>query len=196
MRYELVNGYPKEITKVTIDGMLYTNPSDNFLYSHGIGYTRTILDPPEPSDETKKIVHTYEIINNSITDVYTEVEKTDQELIDMYIGQITDIYNTAEDYKNDGKILYPGTGKEYIPRWVYEFYNAVLIKPESYFPDDNSTIEVSAVDGTTDTMTLPQFLQFYYYLITQYMTYTGVQNIDIAALTAKIKELRDESESA
>lgn len=193
MRYELIDGQPSLITKVTVDGMVYTNPSDNFLDANEIGYTRTIVESPEVSDETKKLIHTYAVIDDSITDVWTEVEKTTEELISLYIEQITDIYNTAEDYKNDGKILYPGTGKEYIPRWVYEFYNAVLIKPESYFPNDNSTIDVAAVDGTTDAMTFQQFMQFYYYLITQYMTYTGVQNVDIASLTAKIKELRDES---
>ena len=191
MRYELIDGQPSLITKVTVDGMLYTNPSDNFLDANEIGYTRTVVPSPEISDETKKLIYTYEVIDDSITDVWTEVEKTNEELISLYIEQITDIYNTAEDYKNDGKILYPGTGKEYIPRWVYEFYNAVLIKPESYFPNDNSTIDVAAVDGTTDAMTFQQFMQFYYYLITQYMTYTGVQNV--ASLTAKIKELRDES---
>ena len=196
MRYELVSGYPKEITQVTVNGMIYTNPSDSFLDSNGIGYIRVKLDPPEPSDETKKIIHTYEIINNLITDVYTEVEKTDQELIEMYISQITAIYNTAEDYKQDGKILYPVTGKEYIPRWVFEFYNTALINKDSYFPTAESTIDVSAVDGTSDKMTFQEFVQFYYYLIMQYMSYTNTQNEDIAVLTAKIKELRDESESA
>lgn len=196
MRYSFIDGKPVAITKIAVDGMLYTNPSDDFLDSKHVGYTRTILPAPVPSDETKKIVHTYEIINNSITDVYTEVEKTDQELINLYIDQITDIYNTAEDYKQDGKILYPVTGKEYIPRWVFEFYNTALINKDSYFPTAESTIDVAAVDGTSDKMTFQEFVQFYYYLIMQYMSYTNTQNEDIAILTAKIKELRDESESA
>lgn len=196
MRYELVSGQPKLITKVTVNGMVYTNPSDSFLDSNGIGYKQVKSDPPEPSDETKKIIHTYEIINNLITDVYTEVDKTDQELIEMYMGQITDIYSTAEDYKQDGKILYPITGKEYIPRWVFEFYNTALINKDSYFPTAESTIDVAAVDGTSDKMTFQEFVQFYYYLIMQYMSYTNTQNEDIAVLTAKIKELSDESESA
>ena len=193
MRYELIDGQPSLITKVTVDGMLYTNPSDSFLDENEIGYTRTIIPSPEVSDETKKLIHTYEVIDGSITDVWTEVGKTNEELISLYIDQIADIYNTAEDYKQDGKILYPVTGKEYIPRWVFEFYNTALINKDSYFPTAESTIDVAAVDGTSDKMTFQEFVQFYYYLISQYMSYTNTQNDDIAALTAKIKELRDES---
>lgn len=196
MRYELIDGQPSLITKVTVDGMLYTNPSDSFLDENEIGYTRTIIPSPEVSDETKKLIHTYDVIDGSITDVWTEVEKTNEELISLYLDKITDIYNTAEDYKQDGKILYPVTGKEYIPRWVFEFYNTALINKDSYFPTAESTIDVAAVDGTSDKMTFQEFVQFYYYLISQYMTYTNTQNDDIAALTAKIKELRDESVSA
>ena len=193
MRYELIDGKPSLIAKVTVDGMLYTNPSDSFLDENEIGYTRTIVPSPEVSDETKKLIHTYEVIDGSITDVWTEVWKTNEELINLYIEQITDIYNTSENYKHDGKILYPGTGKEYIPRWVFEFYNTALINKDSYFPTAEATIDVAAVDGTSDKMTFQEFVQFYYYLISQYMTYTNTQNEDIAELTAKIKELRDES---
>ena len=193
MRYELIDGKPSLIAKVTVDGMLYTNPSDSFLDENEIGYTRTIVPSPEVSDETKKLIHTYEVIDGSITDVWTEVGKTNEELINLYIEQITDIYNTSENYKHDGKILYPVTGKEYIPRWVFEFYNTALINKDSYFPTAEATIDVAAVDGTSDKMTFQEFVQFYYYLISQYMTYTNTQNEDIAELTAKIKELRDES---
>ena len=193
MRYELIDGQPSLITKVTVGGMLYTNPSDSFLDENEIGYTRTIIPSPDVSDETKKLIHTYEVIDGSITDVWTEVDKTNEELISLYIDQITAIYNTAENYKHDGKILYPVTGKEYIPRWVFEFYNTALINKDSYFPTAESTIDVAAVDGTSDKMTFQEFVQFYYYLISQYMTYTNTQNEDIAELTAKIKELRDES---
>jgi len=193
MRYELIDGQPSLITKVTVGGMLYTNPSDSFLDENEIGYTRTIIPSPEVSDETKKLIHTYEVVDNSIIDVWTEVEKTNEELISLYLDKITDIYNTAEDYKQDGKILYPVTGKEYIPRWVFEFYNTALINKDSYFPTEDSTIDVAAVDGTSDKMTFQEFVQFYYYLISQYMMYTNTQNDDIAVLTAKIKELRDES---
>lgn len=193
MRYELIDGKPSLIAKVTVDGMLYTNPSDSFLDENEIGYTRTIVPSPEVSDETKKLIHTYEVIDGSITDVWTEVWKTNEELINLYIEQITDIYNTSENYKHDGKILYPVTGKEYIPRWVFEFYNTALINKDSYFPTAEATIDVAAVDGTSDKMTFQEFVQFYYYLISQYMTYTNTQNEDIAELTAKIKELRDES---
>lgn len=192
MKYELINNIPKPIKKITLDGMIYTNPSDALLEENNIGYTRTVVPQPELSDETKKLTHTYEIVNNSITDVWTEVDKTNEELINLYISQITDIYNNAEVYKNDGKILYPATNKEYIPRWVFEFYNTALINKDSYFPAEGSTIDVAAVDGTTDAMTFSEFITFYGYLIQSYMVTTATQNQEIKALTDKIKALRNE----
>lgn len=190
MRYDLINGQVIPIKKAVINGMIVSNPPDSLLDENGIGYTRTVIDPPEVTDETKKLEHQYQIQDDSIVDVWTITDKTSQELIDLYISQITDIYNTAEDFKNDGKILYPATGKEYIPRWVFEFYNTALINKDSYFPTAESTIEVTAVDGSSDLMTFSEFITFYGFLITSYMSYTANQNNEIEILADKIKELR------
>ena len=189
MRYILDDDKPKQIKTVKINGMLISNPSDELLDANGIGYTLTTIDPPTIT-ETQKLEHTYAIDNGSIIDVWTVKDKAAQELIDMYTAQIMEIYQSAETYKNDGQITYPGTGKNYIPRWVYEFYNAVLIKPENYFPAQDSTIAITAVDGTSDNMTLAEFVTFYGYLIQSYMTTTATQNAEIKTLTDKIKELR------
>ena len=189
MRYYLTDNQPVPITNVTIDGMRISNPSDALLDANGIGYTRTIIDPPAITD-TQKLEHNYAIDNGSIIDVWAVTDKTADELIAMYTAQIVEIYQSAEQYKNDGQITYPATGKNYIPRWVYEFYNAVLIKPENYFPAQDSTIAITAVDGTSDNMTLAEFVTFYGYLIQSYMTTTATQNAEIKVLTDKIKELR------
>ena len=190
MRYDLINGQVIPIKKAVINGMMVSNPPDAMLDENGIGYTRTVIEPPEVTDETKKLEHQYSIQDGSIVDVWTIADKTSQELIDLYISQITDIYNSAEDFKNDGKILYPTTGKEYIPRWVFEFYNTALINKDSYFPTAESTIEVAAVDGSSDPMTFSEFITFYGFLITSYMSYTATQNDEIETLTDKIRELR------
>lgn len=190
MRYDLINGQVIPIKKAVINGMIVSNPPDSLLDENGIGYTRTVIDPPEVTDETKKLDHQYSIQDGSIVDVWTITDKTSQELIDLYIGQITEIYNSAEDFKNDGKILYPTTGKEYIPRWVFEFYNTALINKDSYFPTAESTIEVAAVDGSSTLMTFSEFVTFYGFMIASYMTYTNTQNEAIEILTDKIKELR------
>ena len=190
MRYNLIDGQPKKIDVVTINGRRISNPSDALLDANGIGYTRTIIDPPEVTDETKKLLHTYAIQDGSIVDVWTVTDKTAAELIEMYTAQIVEIYQSAETYKNDGQITYPGTGKNYIPRWVYEFYNAVLIGKDSYFPTPESTIDITAVDGTTDAMTFTEFVTFYGFLIQSYMVTTATQNAEIKTLTDKIKELR------
>lgn len=192
MRYNLIDNRPQKITTAIIDGMKVSNPTDAMLDAAGIGYTYTQTDPPEVTDETKKLIHDYVTSGRTIADYWQIVDKSADELISMYIEQITAIYNSAENYKNDGKILYPVTNKEYIPRWVYEFYNAVLIKLDAYFPTAESTLTVTAVDGTSDDMTQAEFLTFYGYLIQTFMTATGVQNAEIKTLTDKIKELRAE----
>ena len=188
-RYELINDSPKLIKSAVINGMIVSNPTDAQLDANNIGYAYTATNPPEITDETKKLTHSYIVVGRTIADNWEIVDKSNEELRAMYIDQITAIYNSAESYKNDGKILYPETGKEYIPRWVYEFYNAVLIKLEAYFPTPESTLTVTAADGTTDEMTMAQFLEFYGYLIQTFMTATGVQNSEIKTLTDKIKEL-------
>ena len=190
MRYEMINGQPALITRATINGLLYSNPSDALLDANNIGYTRTVVNPPEITDETKKLDHHYEVANGTITDVWSVVDKTAEELISLYTDQIFAIYNSAEEYKNNGKILYPVTGKEYIPRWVFEFYNTALISKEQYFPTVESTIEVSAVDGSKDVMTFAEFAQLYFYLISQFASFTDEQNDEIKTLTDKIKALK------
>ena len=192
MRYELIDNQPRPITVVTINGRKISNPSDALLDANNIGYGRRRIDPPEVTDETKKLLHSYEIHADNITDVWTVTDKTSAELIALYSAQIVDIYNAAETYKNDGKILYPATGKEYIPRWVYEFYNAVLIRLDDYFPTPDVTIGITAVDGTSDSMTKAEFLTFYTYLTGTFMQATGTQNAEIKVLTDKIKALRNE----
>lgn len=188
-RYELINDRPKRIKSAVINGMIVSNPTDSQLDANNIGYTYTATNPPEITDETKKLTHSYIVVGRTIADNWEIEDKSKDELRAMYIDQITAIYNSAENYKNDGKILYPATGKEYIPRWVYEFYNAVLIKLDAYFPTPESMLSVTAVDGSTDEMTMAQFLEFYGFLIQTFMTATGTQNAEIKTLTDKIKEL-------
>lgn len=191
MKYELINGQPKQIKKATIGEMVYTNPTDSLLEANNIGYSLITAEPPEVDDETKKLTHTYEIANGAIQEIWTIVDKTPEELISMYTAQITDMYNTAESYKTDGVIEYPVTGKGYIPRWVYEFYNAMLISSTALFPTPESTQDIAAVDGSTDAMTQSEFLALYQYLITSYAGYTAAQNAQIKTLTDKIKALRN-----
>ena len=192
MRYELIDNRPQKITVATIDGFRVSNPTDAMLDAAGIGYFYTPTDPPEVTDETKKLVHDYVTSGRTIADLWQIVDKSKQELIDLYTAQITDMYNTAEAYKTDGVIEYPVTGKGYIPRWVYEFYNAMLISSAALFPTPESTQDIAAVDGSTDAMTQAEFLALYQYLITSYAGYTAAQNAQIKTLTDKIKELRNE----
>ena len=191
-RYQLIDNRPQKITVAIIDGFRVSNPTDAMLDAAEIGYEYTPTDPPEVTDETKKLVHDYVTSGRIIVDYWQIVDKTKQELIDLYTAQITEIYNTAESYKTDGVIEYPITGKGYIPRWVYEFYNAMLISSTALFPTPESKQDIAAVDGSTDAMTQAEFLALYQYLITSYAGYTATQNAQIKTLTDKIKELRAE----
>ena len=195
MRYELINGQPKVIKKAKIGGMVYTNPPDSLLEANNIGFTRTVVSAPALDDETKKLLHSYAVVSGSITDIWTEVDKSTEELTTMYQSQIDAIYAEAEDFKNNGKITYPGTGKDYIPRWVFEFYNTALINKDSYFPTEESVVPISAVDGTADNMTFSDFVQLYGYMITSYQTYTAAQNEQIAELNEQIAALTAEDDS-
>lgn len=192
MRYELIDNRPQKITTAIIDGMKVSNPTDAMLDAAGIGYSYAPTDPPEVTDETKKLVHDYVTSGRTIADYWQIVDKTADELIAMYTAQIHEVYNTAEAYKTDGVIEYPVTGKGYIPRWVYEFYNAMLISSTALFPTPESKQDIAAVDGSTDAMTQAEFTALYQYLITSYAGYTAAQNLEIKALTDKIKELRNE----
>ena len=191
-RYELVDNRPQKITTAIIDGYKVSNPTDAQLDAAGIGCEYTPTDPPEVTDETKKLLHDYVTSGRTIADYWQIVDKSKQELIDLYTAQIHDVYNTAESYKTDGIIEYPVTGKGYIPRWVYEFYNAMLISSTALFPTPEATQDIAAVDGSTDAMTQAEFIQLYQYLITSYAGYTAAQNAQIKTLTDKIKELRAE----
>lgn len=191
-RYELIDNRPQKITVAIIDGMKVSNPTDAMLDAAGIGYEYIPTDPPEVPDETKKVIHNYATTGRTLADLWQIVDKTKDELIELYTAQITDIYNTAEAYKTDGVIEYPVTGKGYIPRWVYEFYNAMLISSTALFPTPESTQDIAAVDGSTDAMTAAEFTALYQYLITSYAGYTAAQNAQIKTLTDKIKELRNE----
>lgn len=192
MRYELIDNRPQKITVATIGGMKVSNPTDAMLDAAGIGYSYTPTNPPDIPDETKKLVHDYVASGRTIADYWQIVDKSKQELIDLYTAQITDIYNTAEAYKTDGVIEYPVTGKGYIPRWVYEFYNAMLISSTALFPTPESTQDIAAVDGSTDAMTVTEFMALYQFMITSYAGYTAAQNAQIKALTDKIRALRAE----
>ena len=83
MRYELIDGRPQKITVATIDGYKVSNPTDAMLDAAGIGYSYTPTDPPEVTDETKKLVHEYVTSGRTIADYWQIVDKTAGELIAM-----------------------------------------------------------------------------------------------------------------
>lgn len=196
MRYNLINERRVEpIKSAVVDGFIYSSPSDEFLDAHGIGYPFVPVQQP-PSEEFCWYNYKYVIKDGVITMEFFPVYYSKEDLKNQYQGKINQIFHEAEEFKNSGEIEYPVTGKKYIPRWVFEFYNTVMICSSAMFPTVDSTIDVSAVDGTSDPMTQVEFMALYQYLIGYYMTVTNEQNAQIRALYAKIAALDEDSDSS
>ena len=190
MLYELNEwGNPQPIRQAEIDGILYTNPNDELLTSAGIGYRLEKTDPPTLEEHQRVNGCSWQIVDGAIRQVWNVIDKTPEELKIEYQNRINQIYADAEEFKKNGKILYPGTGKEYIPRWAYEFYNTIFITQEIMFPTPESRLAVAAVDGTYDNLTLAEFTALFQFIINAFSEYTADQNAEIAELNRKIKAL-------
>lgn len=192
MRYYYTDGKPVPITNAIINGYRVSNPTDAVLDANGVGYPLKTAPAPEVTDETKKLDHIYTLTGGVIVEAWTIVDKTPAELVAMYREQIEAIYAESADYTENGQILYDVTGKYYIPRWVYQFYNSVELFKESYFPTEAATLAISATDGTSDNFTYAQFIQLYNAIGQTYMAYNAMQDAKIAALVLKIRELENE----
>lgn len=192
--YILKNGYPESVRSIVENNRVITNVPDEIILEKGLGYR--LEDSPCPElEEGKRAEEHYEIEGQTIKNVWTIVDKTNQEKIRDYKFKIECIYNEAEEYKQKGKIFYPGTGKEYIPRWIVEFYNTILIRKEIFFPNDETKQKIAAVDGTADEMNYDEFLNLCNFIINDYNTKTEEQNKEIARINALIRELEAQEEN-
>ena len=191
--YILKNGYPQPVRSIVENNRVITNVPDEIILEKGLGYRLENSPYPEVQDGKKAEQH-YEIEGQTIKQVWTIVDKTNQEKIQEYKWKIDEIYQQAEEYKQRGKILYPGTGKEYIPRWIVEFYNTILIRKEIFFPTPETKQKIAAVDGTKDELNYDEFLNLCNFIINDYNTKTDEQNKEIERLNALIKELEEQEE--
>lgn len=195
MRYRLTEfNYVEPIKKIEWEGRIITNPTDEFIDEHSLGYPfdfgcTDTSRAPEHDEETQVVHGHHAIVNGIITYVWEIQNRSPEELRQRYQSQIDKIYQESENFKKNGRILYPETGKEYIPRWAYEYYNTVLISKEYHFPTPESTLAVTAVDGTSDDFTLIDFIGLYEYICSAFAEYTAEQNQQIAELNAKIAAL-------
>lgn len=181
-RYILNNGVLEQVRKVEHIGQIITNPPDSLIDEWAVGKPYEAVEAPEYDADTQALDHSYTEGAASITDLWTVRSLTATEQIAKLEAEIATINAAYETYR-DTPIMYTN-GKGYLPRWIYEYYNSMLIMGSAAFP-----MAVSAVDGTAETMTFEQFQTLFQYLVTEVATHTAQVNGQIAALNAQIAEL-------
>ena len=183
-RYILNNGALAQVRKVEHMGQIITNPPDSLIDEWGVGKPYEAVEAPEYDAETQALDHSYTEGAASITESWTVRGLTAAEQIAKLEAQIAAINAAYETYR-DTPITYNNKG--YLPRWIYEYYNSMLIMGSAAFP-----MGVAAVDGTSETMTFEQFQALFQYLVTDVATHTAQVNGQIATLNAQIAELEAE----
>lgn len=186
-RYILNNGALVQVRKVEHLGQIITNPPDSLIDELAAGKPYETVSAPEYDADTQALDHSYTEGAASITDSWAVRSLTATEQIAKLEAQIATINAAYETYR-DTPIMYTN-GKGYLPRWVYEFYNSMLLMGSGAFP-----MSVSAVDGTAESMSYTDFQALFQFLITTIATHTGEVNASIAALNAQIAALREGAE--
>lgn len=189
MRYTLDMTTQKKVpvTNIVVDGRPIFRPTDEQIDEAGIGYPYEYSEPDVGElSATQRLVHAYTIDDGVIKDVWAVESITPQELVQLYKGTIDKLNADSEDYKNNGSIVYNGKG--YRPRWVFEFYNAMinLNQMVEMFPCD-----IAADDGTSSTFTYEEFLQLFAFISMTFAEYTRAINAQIADLNRQIALLED-----
>lgn len=186
-RYILTNGVLVQVRKVEHIGQIITNPPDSLIDELAVGKPYEAVEAPEYDADSQALDHSYTEGAASITDSWTVRSLTATEQIAKLESQIATINADYNAYK-DTPIMYTN-GRGYLPRWVYEFYNSMLLMGSGAFP-----MSVSAVDGTAESMSYTDFQALFQFLITAIATHTGEVNASIAALNAQIAALREGAE--
>lgn len=183
MRYTLKDGLPVQVKYFIDNNTMIVNPTDEQIDAASTGYPLTETQSPEYNSETEYLINSYIIQDNAIVKVWTTSPLTNDMKIQALQQQINEINNNFETWKNS-PVAYTN-GKGYYPRWVSEYYNAMLILGSSIFPQS-----VSATDGTSAEFTYEEFQQLYSFLIAAATARTTTDNAEIATLNAQIAELQ------
>lgn len=191
MRYTLnTHGEPEKVTCIVLNGDYVVNPTDEIIDIYGGGYP--LLDVPAPSyDSATQHAPTFvwEQADGTIHKVWTVTDKTADELkqaqVDALDAQINAMNSAFEAWKS-APIVWDGTGKGYLPRWITEFYTPIQVLGASAFPQS-----VTASDGTSDTLSFEQFSTLYTYLIQQSALETARVNALLAPLYARKAEVQN-----
>lgn len=188
MRYTLnmVSKHKEAVRIVEVEGRTIFNPTDELLDELGIGYPYEEIEPPTLENENQMLSHSYTIEDGVIKDVWEIQDIPPAIQIARCRQEIERLNAESDNYKNNGSVQYDGKG--YIPRWVFEFYNAMinLNQMTELFPCD-----IASDDGTSRSFTYEEFLQLYATISMTFAEYTRQVNSRIAELNAQIKLLED-----
>ena len=191
MRYKLnENNEPERVTIIIFEDSYIVNPHDMTVDAYGAGYP--MVDVPAPSyDAATQHAPTFvwEQADGTIHKVWTVTDKTADELkqaqVDALDAQINAMNSAFEAWKS-APIVWDGTGKGYLPRWITEFYTPIQVLGASAFPQS-----VTASDGTSDTLSFEQFSTLYTFLIQQSALETARVNALLAPLYARKAEVQN-----
>lgn len=189
MRYILENSAPVLIRKVTFEGLVITNPSDDFIDANGLGYPLKDEPAPEYDPDNEKISFEWKIQNGSIEKVWTVTELSASEKAAIHNAKIDaqiDAVNAGyEAYKTTPLTYTDGTRTMLLkPIWVTEYYGTLmqigLMSSGANFP---ATITDAA--GSNFELTFQEFSTLYLWLVQQAQTEIKRVNDAIAELNAQ-----------
>ena len=186
MRYTLDSKKNKvyPVLSIVVDGDVIINPTDEMIDENEAGCKLVEVPATEVSDDEHYLTHRYRLDGNTIYSEWVEQEKTPQMLMAWYKTQIDHLNEESTRFKNDGLIEYQGSN--YIPRWVFEFYDPMLNLNQMtpMFP-----CEIAAADGSSKMFTYEEFLSLYAHIAGVYALYIRDVNSQIATLNSKIELL-------
>lgn len=191
MRYRLENGSPVLITKVTVDGLTTTNPSDAFIDEHELGYPKQDTSAPEYDADTQRIASSWSVVNGVITKVWEVLDLTEEELhvkqnaaIDIQINEVNADYEqwqlTPVEYTFGNDTMYLK------PIWITQYYGTLqqvsLMTSGAIFP-----MIITDAAGVNFEMTAEEFQTMYLWLV-------QVASAEIARVNAVLAELEAQKE--
>lgn len=192
MRYRLENGSPVLITKVTVDGLTTTNPTDDFIDEHELGYPKQDTTAPEYDPDTQHVTSSWSIVNGVITKVWEIIDYTEEELqakqnaaIDSQIEEVNTSYDrwqlTPIEYTFNNQTMYVK------PIWITQYYGTLqqvsLMTNGAIFP-----MIITDAAGANYEMTAEEFQTMYLWMVQAAST-------EIARVNAVLVELEAEKET-
>lgn len=189
MRYILENSAPVLIRKVTFEGLVITNPADDFIDANGLGYPLKDEPAPEYDPDNEKISFEWKIQNGFIEKVWTVTELSASEKAAIKNAKIDaqiDAVNAGYEAYQTEPISYTFGASTMMlkPIWITQYYGTLmqvgLMSNGANFP---ATITDAA--GVNFEMTFQEFQTMFLWLVGKAQTEIKRVNDALAELEAQ-----------